>query len=373
MEKKKPTLRDVLSAGVFIGVIGVIFVLNIVLPAPTVLRAERRLPAKFPEITMESIATGQFMSGFEDYASDRFVFRDTFRGIHAFQVFDLYQQTDKSGLYRCPAVGVGEFRRTDKTAFRQSSERIRRAAESFDGLDMNIYFSIVPDKSYFAGRYLPGFDLSAAEAILLDVLGGYEYIRLMEHLGADSFYKTDLHWDQSRISRAASHILSSMGANPDLGDYPVLSAGEWRGLYAGRLALPIAPDAMSYVDIPGLRVSYLNDRTLEFDEGPVYDLSRIGGVDPYDVFLRGPQPLIIIENDAAPERELYLFRDSFGSSLAPLLTGAYSRITVIDLRYINLQLLHMPEIVGFEITPGSDVLFIFSSQIFNNPSVLQTQ
>jgi len=127
------------------------------------------------------------------------------------------------------------------------------------------------------------------------------------------------------------------------------------------------------VDIPGLRVSYLNDRTLEFDEGPVYDLSRIGGVDPYDVFLRGPQPLIIIDNDAAPARELYLFRDSFCSSLAPLLAGAYSRITVIDLRYINLQLLYMPEIVGFEITPGSDVLFIFSSQIFNNPSVLQTQ
>ena len=128
---------------------------------------------------------------------------------------------------------------------------------------------------------------------------------------------------------------------------------------------------MRYIEIPGLKVSYLNDKTLEFDSGPVYDTVRVSGVDPYDMFLRGPQPLIIIENETAPDRELYLFRDSFGSSLAPLLAEAYSKITVIDLRYINLQLLHMPELFGFEFTPGSDVLFIFSSQIFNNPSILQ--
>jgi hypothetical protein len=84
--------------------------------------------------------------------------------------------------------------------------------------------------------------------------------------------------------------------------------------------------------------------------------------------LRGPQPLIVIENDATPERVLYLFRDSFGSSLAPLLSGSYSRINVIDLRYIHLSLLDQ----FIEFTPGADVLFIYSSQIFNNPSILQT-
>jgi hypothetical protein len=91
-------------------------------------------------------------------------------------------------------------------------------------------------------------------------------------------------------------------------------------------------------------------------------------IDPYDLFLRGPQPLIILENQASvQERELYLFRDSFGSSLAPLLMNAYSKITLIDLRYIHAGLLE--EFIEF--TPGADVLFLYSSQIFNNPSVLQ--
>jgi len=367
MDKKKPTLREIIACVIFIAFIGTFFILNFIIPEPAVLVSERRVPAQFPEVSLNAISTGTFMSGFDSYAADRFVFRDTFRMIHAFQILDLYQQTDKSGIYRCNSVGVGEFRRVDTTSFRQTAERIQRAAATLDGMNMNIYYSIVPDKSAFAERYYPGFDLAVAEPILFDVLGDHNYIRVMEALSADVFYKTDLHWDQSRISGVTSHLLSSMGANAALSNFPQVTVGNWNGVYAGQLALPVNPDVMTYVDVPGLRVSYLNDRTLEFEEGPVYDVDRFSGVDPYDMFLRGPQPLIIIENDSAPERELFLFRDSFGSSLAPLMMEAYSKITVIDLRYINLQVLNM----FFEFTPGSDVLFIFSSQIFNNPSIVQ--
>jgi len=367
MEKKKPTLREIIACIIFIGFIGTFLVLNFVIPEPAILVSERRIPAKFPELTLDAVMTGTFMSGFDDYAADRFVFRDTFRMIHAFQILDVYQQTDKSGLYRCNAVGLGEFRRVNTVSFRQTSERIQRAAALVADANINVYYSIVPDKSVFADRYYPGFDLSTAEPILNEVLGSYNYIRVMESLSADMFYRTDLHWDQSKISGVTSHLLASMGANPTLSNFPVVTVGNWNGVYAGQMALPVPPDVMTYVDIPGLNVKYLNDRTLEFDDGPLYDLDRFNGVDPYDIFLRGPQPVIIIENPTVPERELYLFRDSFGSSLAPLMMEAYSKITVIDLRYINLQILDQ----FVEFTPGSDALFILSSQIFNNPSIVQ--
>ena len=368
MENKKTSLREIIACVIFIGFIGTFLVLNFVIPEPSVLVSERRIPAKFPDFTVNAIMTGEFMSGFDDYAADRFVFRDTFRMIHAFQILDIYQQTDKSGLYRCNAVGLGEFRRVDTTSFRQTAERIQRAAALVAESNVNVYYSIVPDKSIYAERYYPGFDMSVAEPIIIDVLGNYNYIRVMESLNAEMFYKTDLHWDQTKISSVTSHLLSLMGANTTLSAFPVVTVGNWNGVYAGQLALPVAPDVMTYVDVPGLKVMYLNDRTLEFEEGPLYDLERFAGVDPYDIFLRGPQPLIIIENPSVPERELYLFRDSFGSSLAPLMMEAYSKITVIDLRYINLQILDN----FIEFKPGSDALFIFSSQIFNNPSIVQS-
>ena len=367
MDKPKFNLKDVLAFAVFIIVIGVLFVLNIVIPAPDVLVAERRMPARFPELSFGTVFSGSFMSKFDDYAADRFVFRDGFRGINAFMVFDLFMQRDMSGLYRSKDIGLGEFRGTNESAFRLSAQKVRNAAQSFDGLDMNIYYALIPDKSIYAEFYMPGFDLDLAESILSDVLGDYPYIRLADHMFALNFYRTDLHWDQRKISWVATNILLSMGAEPFSIDLPEASAGDFFGLYAGQIALPAQPDVLLYADIPTLRASYLNEKTLEFESGPVYDFERVDGVDPYDFFLRGPQPLIVLENDNAPDRELYLFRDSFGSSLAPLLACSYSKVTIIDLRYINLMLLDM----FIDFTPGSDVLFIYGSQIFNNPSVLQ--
>jgi len=367
MENHKPKIREVLTSAVFIIVLGAFFILNIVVPAPTVLEAERRIPAKFPELSASTIFSGSFMSKFEDYAADRFVFRDGFRAMHSFMVFDLYMQGDMSGLYRSKNVGLGEFKRTNATAFRQSAQKVSNAAGIFDGLDMNIYYSLIPDKSIYAENYLPGFELDMVETILSDVLGDYSYIRIADMLNASDYYKTDLHWNQGKIAEVADGILSSMDAPLASGSYSSKEAGEFSGVYAGQLALPVAADVMSYADVPGLTVTYLSDKTLEFEAGLVYDFERFDGIDPYDMFLGGPQPLIVIENESAPERELYLFRDSFGSSLAPLLAASYSKVYVIDLRYINLMLLEM----FIDFVPGSDILFIYSSQIFNNPSILQ--
>ena len=55
-----------------------------------------------------------------------------------------------------------------------------------------------------------------------------------------------------------------------------------------------------------------------------------------------------------------LFRDSFGSSIAPLLIENYRKITLIDLRYINSELLS--EYVEFN---NQDVLFLYSGVVLN--------
>jgi hypothetical protein len=81
----------------------------------------------------------------------------------------------------------------------------------------------------------------------------------------------------------------------------------------------------------------------------------------------------VLENRAFssenPPRTLYIFRDSFTSSLAPLLAAsdAYGKIVLIDLRYIDSRVLD--QFVTFE--DGSDALFLYSAQILNNSTVLK--
>ena len=369
---EKAGSRDRLSACVFLSLIAVLFILNLVVKPPDILMSERRARAPLPAITGHSLLSGNFMSGFEDYAADAFIFRDDFRRLKAETVFHVFMQTDKSGLY-FGAAGAGEFKALDPVAARQSAEKIKKVMDTIKGCF--IYYSIVPDKSIYAGKYLPGFELEPAERILAEVLDGAVYIPLADCLTAGSFYRTDLHWDQPSIGGVVNRLFAGMDARRIDPEYPAISftqiparyAGEFKGVYAGQLALPMAADQMYYMDLTGLKAQKLNDRTLQFEECPVYDLERFKGADPYDIFLQGPQAVVLLENPDAPGGDLYLFRDSYGSSLAPLLTSAYRRIALIDLRYIDVRALD--QFVEFE--AGADVLFLYSSQILNNPSVLR--
>jgi len=90
-------------------------------------------------------------------------------------------------------------------------------------------------------------------------------------------------------------------------------------------------------------------------------------MDGYDIFLSGAQAIQTIEvPNAESDRELIIFRDSFGSSITPLLTGAYSKITLVDLRYIAADF--VDQFVEFE---DQDVLFLYSTSLFNSGMLLK--
>ena len=63
-------------------------------------------------------------------------------------------------------------------------------------------------------------------------------------------------------------------------------------------------------------------------------------------------------NENVKNRKLIIFRDSYTSSIAPLLIPYFSEIELIDLRYYSSDLLN--------IDGDSKVLFIFGSEVLNN-------
>ena len=92
---------------------------------------------------------------------------------------------------------------------------------------------------------------------------------------------------------------------------------------------------------------YGNHLVLDVYKRQVYDKDKLTGYDPYDFFLSGPSALLRIENPKAAEKKnLIVFRDSYGSSLIPLLIDSYSSIVVVDLRYIAQK--KLGELIDFE-------------------------
>ena len=88
------------------------------------------------------------------------------------------------------------------------------------------------------------------------------------------------------------------------------------------------------------------------------------------MFLEGTQkPLFIIENEnATTDKELIVYRDSFGSSLVPLLVEGYRKITVVDVRYMMTTLIDSNNLIDYN--DGQDVLFLYSTDVLNNSSTL---
>ena len=94
----------------------------------------------------------------------------------------------------------------------------------------------------------------------------------------------------------------------------------------------------------------------------IYDYDKIKSLDKYDIYLSGASSIIDIVNPTSnSNRELIVFRDSYGSSLVPLLIEGYKKITVVDIRYVSSRILN--NYIKFK---DQDVLFMYSILTINN-------
>ena len=134
-------------------------------------------------------------------------------------------------------------------------------------------------------------------------------------------------------------------------DYEENRLKDFYGVYYGQAALPFPPDTLVYLTSPTTEGASVYNAETQGITG-VYDLAKLTdgkSMDMYDVFLSGASAVLTVTNpNAAGEakgRELILFRDSFGSSIAPLLLDCYETITLVDIRYIAsgflLSLIHI--------------------------------
>ena len=328
--------------------------------------SERRVLAKFPDVNTETIFSGKLMTDFESYSLDHFPMRDTFRGMKSAAALGVFRQAETNGLY----VENGYIAKTEKEL---SAEMISHSADHFQSIydkflkdtETNLYFSIVPDKHYFlsqeGGRLALDYDKLVSE--MRDRTEYMEYIDIFPLLSIEDYYKNDTHWRQERITDVAAAIGKAMGVEPN-GDYSTLELDNpFYGVYYGQLALPLKPDKLCYLNSPILdECTVTSYNTGKPVEKSVYDMEKVDSRDPYEIFLGGADPLIIIENpNAETEKELVVFRDSFGSSLVPLLVSEYSKVTLIDTRYV--QSAAIGSFVKFD---NQDVLFIYSTLILNN-------
>lgn len=334
--------------------------------------SERRKLSLLPSFSLESVLSGEYMKDFEDASPDQFPLRDLFRSIKAYVSEYVFFKKDNNKIF----VADGHL---SKLEYPLKEDMTDYAAERFtfiyenyiEGTEADIYLSVVPDKNCFIAEkngYL-AFDYDLFAASLSEKLPFAEYIDVKPLLSADDYYTTDTHWKQESIIDVAELICSKTGA-PFVNDFKENNLGKpFYGVYYHQSGLKVPTDEIIYLTndaIDGCTVT--NYDTGKAVTKPVYDMSKADGADLYEIFLSGTVAVSVIENPDAEKRELVIFRDSFGSSLVPLLIGSYSKITAVDIRYIASGALG-GGLVDFE--NADDVIFLYSTVLLNNSVALK--
>lgn len=338
-------------------------VLNLLTKNLEVSESERRYLAVLPELTMENIFNRSITDNLETYLTDHFVFRDTFRSIKTLFNLNIFNKKDTNNLYY-------KDNHIFKIEYPLKEDKVKNFSNKMNLIydnylkGMNVYLSIIPDKNYYSNDDYLSLDYDKLINIVNDnINNNIQYIDITKSLKLDDYYYTDIHWKQENLSNVINTLSINMKFNI-MTNYKENKYEGFKGTYYGQLGLNVEKDTLTYLTNDIIDNSVVTE--LDGKQTKVYEIESLGKMDSYDVFLNGPTPLLEISGNADSEKELIIFRDSFTSSLAPLLLNGYKKIILVDLRYLNSNLLS--QYIEFN---NQDVLLLYNTTIINNSDMIK--
>lgn len=278
------------------------------------------------------------------------------------------RELEKAGIWQAGGHW-GESLKADSGAEggKKFADKLIQLKTKYFTPENRVFCAIIPDKGYYlqqAGAPKAQYD-ALLDAIESGLAGsGIQYIDLTGALSAEQYYTTDSHWRQETLQPVLDALGREMDFSVSLASFTPHTMEKFAGAYGKHGAKP--QDTLVYLTNEATEAA-----TVENFQHPeattVYDLDLLQSNVPYDVFLSGATPLQTITSPLAKtDRELVIFRDSFSSSLTPLLLEQYRTITLVDIRYMASILL--PQYLNFT---NQDILFLYSDLVADQSALLR--
>lgn len=357
-------MKEKIFSYLFVFFLIVVAILNIVYPDKEISITERRKLKQFPTLNINTILNGDFFDNLEDYNLDQMLFRDDLKKINSFWNENIFFMFDQNNLViDNDFIFKISYKINEKNVL-SFSKKINRIINDFS--NSNIYFAMIPDKNYYMNEKYLKMNYIAFQNLLKNNINT-EFIDLLDSLDLTNYYLTDIHIKQDGWNKVINRLEEKYNfkINTSLNKVEVPN---FYGSLSNQLGIFKKSDTLNYYTS-----IYTDSAVVTHLEYPniktVYDLSKLDGVDYYDIYLSGASSYIEIKNSKANnDKELIIFRDSFTSSLTPLLLEAYKKITLVDLRYIDYDI--VKDYLKFE---NKDVLFLYSADLINNSGSIKVK
>lgn len=351
-------IKDIVVTLVFLFTIIILFLINVIKKDTDISIAERRKLATMPNLTTKSLFDGTYFKKFDSYVTDQFIERDAFRKIKI--DIELSTKGEYNNLYMHDDYIIEEIFPLNSNSINNLTNKINYIKNTYLNNNSNIYYTIIPDKNYFVNKGNLKLDYNKLQDIMKSNLTNINYINIFDKLTLDNYYKTDTHWKQEDLYNVAHTIANQMNFSIT-NDNVINTVTTFKGSYASRLSVTKDIDTIKTIS----NLSILNSSVYNYDTKKytkIYDYNKLKSLDKYDIYLSGASSIIDIVNPASiSNKELIVFRDSYGSSLIPLLIDGYKKITVVDIRYVSSRILD--KYIKFN---NQDILFMYSVLTINN-------
>jgi len=352
-------MKNKIITFIIIGYLLFFSILNIIVSDEVISKTERRKLATFPNFEL----TNEYITKIDKYLLDHFVYRDYFRSIKANYNYKVLNKLDNNDIYLDDNYIYKSNYPTNEKSIDNFIKITKNTSKLF--LNNNIYLMIIPDKNYYLldNNFLK-IDYNHIYKKLNELQFNEIYIN--DLLTIDDYYETDTHWKQEKLHKVVKKMNEIMQFNYIPYPYNESVYDKFYGVYYGESAINRKPERLIYLTndiVNNAEVTYLENKNLN----RIYNLDKLNSLDSYEVYLDGASSYIEINNkNSSSSKELIVFRDSFASSLVPLLIPYYEKITLIDNRYISsdnyLSLLEIN---------NQDVLFMYSTLFINNSGTLK--
>lgn len=313
-----------------------------------------------------------WMDDFENYFSDHLSGREEWVRVRN-EIEMLAGKKEINGVYTLDDQLIQAFKEYDPDTVQKSIDAMNGFAANHP--DMQVSLMLAPTAQELFSSEIPAYAGYLSEKSFIDEcykkMSGISTVDCLSFLSGHKndyvFYRTDHHWTSLGAYYAYCAAAKTLGySSYGLDSFNIETASSsFRGtLYSKTLDNSITPDSIDYYMLasgePKVKMTVFDGRN-ETVYDSMYVRSYLDVKDKYSSFTGSNSPLVTIETDVDNGKNLLLIKDSYAHSLVPFLSKHYSKITMVDMRYINTDLNNLIDLSEYQ-----QAMFMFNVVSFSS-------
>lgn len=331
--------------------------------------SENRVLSEKPVLTREGLLNGSYMKEVETYLSDQFLFRDGAISLKTF-ADRIMGKKEENGVY----IGKDCFLFDSQTEYvKENNIEKLKAIDTFCEKNKGAkqLFVLTPNSSYIYKELLPykaqlpdqnkqiSKIFSSLKSESLNKLNPTDILLKAKDDGIQLFYKTDHHWTTRAAYSVFEGILNNWKMKPaEYSFYPVTA--DFEGTLSGKAGISGAKDIIEICVPEKAEGTYtVNYESEQKKTASLFDDSKLTQKNKYEVFIGGNFDKIVIDTVAQNEKSLLIIKDSYANCMIPMFTPYFSKIVIVDPRYLTDSIDAITEETDF-----SHILFLYNLNTF---------